>query len=388
MSGVDHPNRNRFRDLDPENPPGKRLKKTETNFMYLPEHKQSDDHIPRYLVAAATSPIVEDGIRSLSKYNVFQTERGLKHISTEYTPVSELKSGDLLIKTNNLKAAEKFMKATHIGVIPVKITSHKTLNTIQGREVVEGLAKQKVVEVKKIMKKVEDILAPTGAAVITFDLICRPDTLMLGWVRVRVQEHIPNPMRCQMCQKLGHTKKLCIGVELCKECAEPPPHETCQKKFCVNCNNDRHATSDPACPSYLKHKAINKIKIENRCTVRQAWKLFNTNPSAYEIEPFQKPTTAQIVKNNITTTKNIKSLNKNNNQTAPTTSNTTISNEELSSETVQNQKNASTSITTPITTKPNTQTQNITPSSSTTTKEIEKTQTENNEIEFSSSESV
>ncbi|XP_053968660.1 uncharacterized protein LOC128870086 [Anastrepha ludens] len=240
------------------------------NFMYLPEHKQSDDHIPRYLVAVATGPIVEDGIRSLSKYNVFQTERGLKHISTEYTHVSELKSGDLLIKTNNLKAAEKRMKATHIGVIPVKITSHKTLNTIQGRvysrniitlteaELVEGLAKQKVVEVKKIMKKVEDKLVPTGAAVITFDLIRRPATLMLGWERVRVQEHIPNPMRCQMCQKLGHPKKWCKGVELYKECAEPPPHETCQKKFCVNCNNDRHASSDPAWTSMeiIQYKPI------------------------------------------------------------------------------------------------------------------------------------
>lgn len=65
------------------------------------------------------------------------------------------------------------MKATHIGAIPVKITSHKSLNTTKGRiysrniinlteaELVEGLTSQKNVEVRKIMRKTEGKLIPT-----------------------------------------------------------------------------------------------------------------------------------------------------------------------------------------------------------------------------------
>lgn len=89
------------------------------------------------------------------------------------------------------------------------ITFHKSLNYIQGKiflrktldlsedDIVEGLKSQKVVEVKKIMNKVDqDKLEPTGAVIITFDLIRRPEYIKLGWERVKVMEYIPNPMRC------------------------------------------------------------------------------------------------------------------------------------------------------------------------------------------------
>ncbi|XP_017476052.1 PREDICTED: uncharacterized protein LOC108366233, partial [Rhagoletis zephyria] len=186
MNGVHPPNRNRFRDLDPDvnlsgkKTHGKRLRTDD--FTPLPETTQNDDHIPRYLIASATGPKIGEtatGIaqvtRPLASYNVFQIEKGLKHISTDYTEVTELKSGDLLIKVSNLKAADKFIKATHIDLVPVKITSHRSLNSTQGRifskniihltetELVEGLAGQKVIEIKKLSKLINGTETPTGA---------------------------------------------------------------------------------------------------------------------------------------------------------------------------------------------------------------------------------
>ena len=69
----------------------------------------------------------------------------------------------------------------------------------------ETLKDQKLVEVRKITRNIEDKIIATGAAIITFDLFYRPDTLKLDWERVAVDEHIPNPIRCVNCQKLGHT---------------------------------------------------------------------------------------------------------------------------------------------------------------------------------------
>lgn len=114
-----------------------------------------------------------------------------------------------------------------------------------------------------------------------------------------VHEHIPNPLKCRNCQKLGHTKNHCKRITLCAECALPPPHDNCDRKFCVNCNIDTHTSNDPKCPSFLKHKSVNKIKLTQRCTVREAWKIFNNNPSAHLIEPYVPRTSfAQIVSGN------------------------------------------------------------------------------------------
>ncbi|XP_017476144.1 PREDICTED: uncharacterized protein LOC108366308, partial [Rhagoletis zephyria] len=287
------------------------------DFTPLPEIKQNDDHIQRYLIATAIASKNGEEVRPLSSYNVFQIEKGLKHISTEYTEVTELKSGDLLIKTRNLKAAEKFLKATHVDIVPVKITSHKYLNSTQGRifsrniiklseeELMEGLACQKVIEIRKIMKLTNNVATPTGAAIVTFNLIRRPEKINLGWERVTVQEYIPNPMRCRNCQKLGHTKNTCKNIQLCKQCAFPPPHEICSRIFCANCNVNTHTSEDPTCPSFLKHKSVNKIKAERRCTVREAWKVYNSNPTAYQIEPRNRQTSklsyAQTARNDQTT---------------------------------------------------------------------------------------
>ncbi|XP_017466295.1 PREDICTED: uncharacterized protein LOC108359128 [Rhagoletis zephyria] len=328
MNGADPPDSNRFRLLDPDlSLPKKRIKVND--FVPLPEIKQNDDHIPCFLIASATGPTIEEKIRPLSSYNVFQIERGLKHICADSIVVTELRSGDLLIKTTNAKAADRFMKATHIGIRPVKITSHKGLNTIQGRiysknlidisekELTEELSSQKVVEVRKVMRKSGDRLVPTGAAILTFDLIRRPDIIKLGWDRVRVQEYIPNPMRCRNCQRLGHTKNRCRNTELCKECANTTPHETWQRTFCINCEIEAHPSYDPSCPTFLKHKSVNKIKIDRRCTIRDAWKIFNSNPAAFQIQPFKKnintPSMAQIVKNNKPATNEIDRNNKEDN---------------------------------------------------------------------------
>lgn len=316
MNGTEPPNHNRFKILESitEKAPTKKNKRIRVDdIVPLPE-VNNDEHIPRYLVASAIKISESVEVKPLSAYNVFQIEKGLNFITRDYLDVTEMRSGDLMIKASNLKAAQKFLKAKHIDIVPVKIEMHKTLNSVQGRifsrkiinipedELIKSLEDQKIIDIRKFTKKEGDKIVATGAAVVTFDLIHRPNIIKLGWERVKVEEYISNPMRCTNCQKLGHTRNRCRNIELCRECAYIHPHDKCIRKFCVNCNTDSHTSYDSSCPTFIKHKSVNKIKADRRCTIREAWKIFNDNPILHTIKSFSnKPLTfSEVVRNNIT----------------------------------------------------------------------------------------
>ena len=329
---------------------GKRIRVDD--FVPLPGVLNNDDHIPRYLIASSLPQSDSIETKPLSSYNVFQMEKGLNYISRDYLDITEMRSGDLMIKTTNMKSAQKFLKAKYIDTVPVKIEMHKTLNSIQGRifsrkiidipenEIIKSLEDQKVIDIRKLTRKEGNNFVPTGAAVITFDLIHRPDILKIGWERVRVEEYISNPMRCVNCQKLGHTRNRCKNIELCRECGYVSPHEQCIRKFCVNCNSDTHTSYDSSCPSFIKHKSVNKIKSDKRCTVREAWKVFNENPHIHTIKPFNKktPTYSEIIQNNLFS----KNQTRNNNQSTTTNSNLSTTTNIISKPTTSTKKTSNT----------------------------------------------
>lgn len=328
MDGEYPPNSNRYADLDPDrdkekNPRrNKRTRLDPTDFVPLPTKQPNYDDLPRFLIASATSLDSTNQVKPLAAYNVFQIGRGIKHICREYTEITELRSGDLMIKANNLKAAKKFMSAKFIDIVPVKIVSHTTLNSSQGiifcdkikniseEDILKDLLEFNVIGVRKFMKKDGDNLIATGGAVLTFDLIHPPNWLDLGWRTVAVHEYIPNPLKCNNCHKLGHTKNHCRGIQLCRECGIPPPHNPCTRQFCVNCNNDTHTSYDPSCLSFRTHKSVNKIKIKQRCTARDAWKIFKEDPINNLIDPHvPKKSYANVLGGNSSPLQGFTSLN-------------------------------------------------------------------------------
>lgn len=323
MNGVHPPDYNRFRELSStagRNKPNRPKRPRPEDFTALPETEHNQQNLPRFLVASTIPQ--NEGLQTipLAAYNVFQVEKGLNYISRDRLEVKEMKSGDLLIKVPDSKTADKFLKAKYIDNIPVKIIQHRTLNTTQGRifsrkivditqeELLECLKDQKVVDVRMITKREGEKIVATGAAIITFDLIYRPEKLNIGWERVNVEEYIPNPMRCLTCQRLGHTRKWCKSVEQCKECGYAGEHEFCNRKYCVNCQAENHTSYDSECPTFWKHKSVNYLRISRRCTTREAWSIFNENPTLNTLKPVQrnnKKTTYAQVANNQTATNNI-----------------------------------------------------------------------------------
>lgn len=296
MSGPSAHDNNRFWELgSPGCKKNRKRIRTEEFIQLTDDTTVDDEQLPRFLVASTIPPKDASKHIPLAAHNVFQIGRGIDHISPNYLDISEMKSGDLLIKVADKKTAEKFIRATHIDCVPVKITLHQALNSSQGKvfcERIINLPEEEIIKwtkhvigVRKITKKEGDKFVPTGAAILTFDLVKCPKKTKIGWQRVTVKNYIPNPMRCVKCQKLGHTKNRCHAMEKCRECAYPPPHDSCSRKYCVNCEIDTHTSYDSECPSYWKYKSVNNIRIKNRCTNREAWQIFNDNPAMNTLTP-------------------------------------------------------------------------------------------------------
>ena len=103
-------------------------------------------------------------------------------------------------------------------------------------------------------------------------------------------------MKCTICQKLGHTRKWCRNIELCRECGNQIPHAECMRTFCVNCQTETHTSYDSECPTYIKHKSFNYLRIKRKCTTREAWQIYN-NPLLHSLpakKGYKPQTYAQI----------------------------------------------------------------------------------------------
>lgn len=322
MLGVHPPNQNRFSPLLALEPSEVKRKKTNkrnlidiTELPSLPKATKNYDNLPRFIIATATASDKSKEPAKLSSHNTFQLGRGLKHISPDFTEVKDLQSGDLMVKTKDLKSANKFLKANYIDNIPVKFTSHKTLNSSFGRVYSKTFMKHTeedlllelstdfpnfITGVRKIMRKENNQLISTGTAILTFNDIRPPAELRIGYETCTVHEYIPNPLRCKNCQKLGHTKNHCKRAAACEECGNPVPHDKCDRKYCVNCESENHNSKDPNCRTYLKYKSVNKVKIDLRCSAKEAWEKVNKHPETYLIQqPTPKKSYASVAAENL-----------------------------------------------------------------------------------------
>lgn len=111
------------------------------------------------------------------------------------------------------------------------MTEHTTLNFSKGviysndlrgieeNLIVEELSTQKVVSVKKILKKVNDSLIETGLIIITFATPNLPEQLFIGYERVKIRPYIPSPLRCYKCFRYGHITKICNNEQICPHCS-------------------------------------------------------------------------------------------------------------------------------------------------------------------------
>lgn len=206
----------------------------------------------------------------------------LELISKNIEKITELRDGSLLVLVKDKQSADKFISAKLLpGICEIKCKFHENLNFVKGtifapyltmlsdEEITKELASEGVVNVFKFTKMENNKAVHTGAILLTFDLYKLPEKIDISWHKARVREYFPNPMRCKQCQELGHTKKHCHKPALCQTCSFPPHDDNCARVQCVNCE-EKHPSNFNKCAKFLEQKEILKIKIQRRCTMKEA----------------------------------------------------------------------------------------------------------------------
>ena len=93
---------------------------------------------------------------------------------------------------------------------------------------------------------------------------------IVGYLRVKVNRYIPNPLMCFECQKFGHSYKFCKNEAICHRCGGKHTQESCNNAAkCTNCSGP-HSASSRECPVWLREKEVERVKAENNISFPHA----------------------------------------------------------------------------------------------------------------------
>ena len=151
------------------------------------------------------------------------------------------------------------------------------LSKVTNNDIKAGMAEHGVTDVRRITVRHDGIIKPTNKFVLTFNLPNLPTVVIIGFIQVKIDVYIPNPLRCYNCQVFGHHKNKCGRHVVCCNCRVPEhcgPIVVCDKSAkCVNCSGDLPANSKQ-CPKWEKGNEILKIECENNISFADAQKQY------------------------------------------------------------------------------------------------------------------
>ena len=209
------------------------------------------------------------------------------NIAGEPKSIKNLRSGDLLIQCAKESHEKSLLQMKTFCGLKCSVTPHLSLNTSKGiiccpalnrvtsDDIKEGIVEQGVTDVRRITVRRDGVIKLTY--VLTFNSPNLPTVVKIGFMQVKVDVYIPNPLRCYHCQVFGHHENKCGRHAVCCNCGEPEhcgPSGVCDKPAkCVNCSGD-HPANSKQCSQWEKEKKILKIKCENNLSFPEAGKQY------------------------------------------------------------------------------------------------------------------
>lgn len=262
------PHKKRFMDHDSDDA-------SDLAFIYPPKTR----NWPKFILMETATPDMP-----LTKLSPFAIQKGISGIAGTVKDVKKLHSGQILVECSKKSHADNLLRCDSLGGVPVRTFPHPHLNSCKGvirtrdlhdmeeDEIVTELKDQGVTHVKRITLKRDDKIIKTGTYILTFNLHDQPDRILIGYLSVRVDTYIPNPLRCFTCQKFGHGSASCKNKPVCCTCGEDGHQLICTRPpKCCNCNGD-HPASSKDCPVWIKEKEIQRIRVTKKISYPQARK--------------------------------------------------------------------------------------------------------------------
>ena len=144
------------------------------------------------------------------------------------------------------------------------------LSDLSEVEIRDELKTQGVVEVHRVTVKKEGKVIPTNTLSLTFNRPDMPKEIKVGYLQVKVDLFVPNPLRCFNCNKFGHTSQRCKTTAKCQRCGKDKHEEQCDgPQICSNCNGP-HAASAKECLVWKTEKEIQRICVEKGISFPEA----------------------------------------------------------------------------------------------------------------------
>ena len=160
----------------------------------------------------------------------------------------------------------------------IDVTPHRTLNTSKGvvkcpqlkgdteETILDELSSQKVTSVKRISITKSSETIQTNTLILTFSTSTVPKVIQFGYLNVKVNVYVPNPLRCFLCQRFGHHEQKCQSkAPVCGKCAGVHRTESCpglsenNPQKCAGCGGD-HPAYAKTCPKWQTEKEILRVK--------------------------------------------------------------------------------------------------------------------------------
>lgn len=256
----------------------------------------------------------KDNNQEFLNLNPFWIQKGFDGITTDIERISKQKDGSLLVLSKSERGSTVLKKAVRFAdKYDISVEEHPSFNNTQGliycyelkqmsqNDILEELQNQGVINVHAMTKLINGVRSSIGLYVITFKAHALPKYIKVGYLTIKVKTYIPNPMRCILCQKFGHTQKYCTDTKICKDCSEPLPHENCGPVKCHNCN-ENHTSNSKTCSVYIKESKIIEIKTLENVSIAEARRRYNSKINS------QQSSFVEVTSNNNLIMKEIESL--------------------------------------------------------------------------------
>ena len=211
----------------------------------------------------------------IGKIGIQHTKRNLK----KKIQVIELKSNENLegiLNINKLgdfdiKIYEPLSLRCKIGMIgPIEYKTN--IEEVKEMLIMDGYKISRV-ERLKIGKK--DDLKTTKTVKIWFETTTLPEVIEFMFEKFKVSPYYDKPWQCYKCQKFGHNANTCGNKEKCVLCSGNHRLLNCPNKDkenvakCANCGLN-HVSSYGGCPAMKYEKQIQKIRVQQNMSYREA----------------------------------------------------------------------------------------------------------------------
>ena len=234
---------------------------------------------PRYYMIEGT-----DETRPMSKTTPTKGNLILRSLIGTVERVIRLGNGNLIVGLQREGQVSNLMGITSFGNSPCKVSPHTSMNSKKGvircsaykgiaeEEIVEDLSSEGVTNAKKTYYQRDGQKRETATIILTFDCPELPKEIKAGYLIIKVEPYIPNPLRCFGCNRFGHPKDRCKRKACCARCGSTEHIEDreCQlPPHCVNCEGE-HSSFSKDCPKWREEKEIQRVKVTQNITFQQA----------------------------------------------------------------------------------------------------------------------